>query len=190
MSIRIPEGVSGRMYEAETLGSGVAATKWFARARELGADEQGFLPYEKAVELAREFQPSDPTNPAMDFPNDLRLAIIERLEERGLLEPNNEDNVKFYSAVGMPLDIFHGVDAFVEVVGNNGDIYRVTLDETTNPKKLAEGYKANLVFAPPPDAVQNQDAYLAEVDQLADDAMEFFARDMKRAASGAQRQAA
>jgi len=190
MSLRIPEGVSGKIYEAEALGSGVAQSRWFDRARELGANEKGFLPFEKAVELAREFQPGDPTNPTTDFPNDLRLAIIERLEERGLLEANKEDSVKFYSAIGMPLDIYHGVDAFIEVADNEGDIYRVTLDETTNPKKLSEGYKANLVFAPPPDAVQDQDAYLAEVDRLADDVMNFFARDMKRAAIGGARQAA
>ncbi len=156
---------------------------WRKRARELGATENGFLPYEKSVQLAHEYQPGDPTNPSKDFANDLRLAIIERLEERGLLEPGNEDNVKFFSAVGMPLDIFHGVDAFVEVLDAKNNAYRVTLDETTNPRKLAEGHKANLVFAPPADAVQNQDKYLAEVDQLADDAMEFFMRDMKQRAA-------
>jgi hypothetical protein len=173
----------GKLNEFDIFGYQMTQSAWYSRARELGANERGFLPYEKAVELAREFQPSDPTNPETDFPNDLRIAIIERLEEKGLLEPDKEDSVKFYSAIGMPLDIYHGVDAFIEVEDSEGNIYRVTLDETTNPKKLAEGHKANLVFAPLPDAVEEQDKYLREVDQLADDALEFFSRDIKQRAA-------
>lgn len=180
---RMPEGHSGRLFEAEVLGSGVAKTKWLARAHELGAAENGYLPYEKAIQLAREFQPGDPTNPEKDTTNDLRLAIIDRLEERGFLEPGEEDSVKLFNSVGMPLDHFHGVDAFIEFTDKGGNTYRVTLDETVDSNKLHQGHKANIIFPPLPDAVQQQDEYLAEIDQLADDAMEFLERDIKQRAA-------
>jgi phosphoribosyl 1,2-cyclic phosphodiesterase len=80
----------------------------------------------------------------------------------------------------MPLDHVHGVDAFIEFTDKNGNTYRVTLDETVRQQKLDEGHKADIVFAPLPDAVKEQDQYLAEIDQLADDAMSFFVRNIKQ----------
>ena len=178
-----PEGYTGRIYEAEVLGSGMARSVWYKRARELGAAENGYLPYDKAFQLAHEIQPGDPTNPEKNSANDLRIAIIECLEKRGFLDPDNEDDVKFYISVGQPLDLFHGIDAFIEFQDKNKNIYRVTLDETTDPQKLAEGHKANIIFPPLPDAVHQQDEYLAEIDQLADDAVEFLRRDIKQRAA-------
>jgi hypothetical protein len=116
-SIVGPERFSGRMFEADVLGSVVVKTKWM---------EVGYLPFEKAVELAREFQHGDPTNPEKNFANDLRLAIIERLEKRDFLKLGDEDNVKFYSALGMPLDVFHGIDAFIEFTDRLSVTHRLT----------------------------------------------------------------
>jgi len=173
-----PERFSGRVHETDMFNPGAVKTKWTEKARELGITEAGYLPFEKAVGLAREFQPGDPTNPKKDFANDLRLAIIERLEERDLLKPDNEDNVKFYSALGMPLDVFHGIDAFVEFTDRSGVTHRVTLDETANPKKLEGGHKADIVFAPVPDAAEEETSYLREIDRLADKAALFLLKDL------------
>ena len=177
-SIVGPERFSGRMFEADVLGSVVVKTKWMERARKMGITEVGYLPFEKAVELAREFQHGDPTNPEKNFANDLRLAIIERLEKRDFLKLGDEDNVKFYSALGMPLDVFHGIDAFIEFTDRLSVTHRVTLDETANPAKLEGGHKADIVFEPVPDAVEEEASYLQEIDRLADKATIFLLRDL------------
>jgi hypothetical protein len=173
-----PGNFESRIKENDVLGLSIAKTKWTDRAHEMGMTEVGYLPFEKAVKLTREFQPGDPTNPKKDFANDLRLAIIERLEERDFLKPGNEDNVKFYSALGMPLDIFHGIDAFVEFTDKAGITHRVTLDETTNSAKLEGEHKADIVFAPVPDVIEEETSYLREIDRLSDKAALLLLKDL------------
>ncbi len=64
--------------------------------------------------------------------NDLRKMIAE-------LSPNKNDPVKFYTAVGTPLDYYHGVDAYFRQGENI-----VTMDVSLRGKEL---HKAN-VFLP------------------------------------------
>lgn len=136
------------------------------KARELGISPNGYLPYSKSLELVREFQPEDPTNPD-GFGNDLRIALIDLLEKRGILEPGQEDNVKFYDSTNTSLDNFHGVDYFIEMTDGKGQIHRATLDLTENAQKLKSGHKADVLFEPLPDAVEEEGAYLSAIERLA-----------------------
>jgi hypothetical protein len=181
---RIPEGFSGRIYEAETFGSGISSTKWLSRARELGMNEKGYLPRAEALRLARETQECDPTNPRTQFEKDLRLEIIDRLSEKGLLDEGQEDDVKIYETVGTPLDVFHGVDAFVEVKTKDGRYYIVTMDETMRPDKLKDGAKADIVLPPPPDAIHEENEYLKAVETVAEAAIEKIEERLKETGSG------
>jgi hypothetical protein len=158
---------SGKEYEFDLLGTiktGPAFTKEFDR---LGGDvKTGYLPYNKSIELVKRLQPWDPTNPTRDFLRELRLALIEELG----IEAGQENDVKVYTAVGSPLDLKHGVDAFIEVTTEEGRqrvIRRVTLDISLNPRK-ASGHKADVVITeeiPPPE--ENEDKYLARVAETA-----------------------
>lgn len=83
-----------------------------------------YLPYQKALTLVKESQSWDPTDPPTRALNDLHYLLAEVLEvELG--------EVKVYSAVGSPLDYFHGVDLFLEF----GEV-TITVDLTANPKKI------------------------------------------------------
>jgi len=170
--------ISGRLHEFDVLGASFPKSAWHERAEKLGAEENGFLSYEKSIQLTRELQFDDPTNPSKDFAKDLRLAVIEQLERRGFLKIGDEDNLKFFSALGMPLDIFHGIDAFVEFADKTGVIHRVTIDETTNLEKIQRGHKAQIIFPPPPDAIADEAAYLCAIDQLADNVVGILAKDL------------
>jgi hypothetical protein len=169
---------SGRLFEFDVLGAPITKSAWYKRAGELGAAKNGYLSYEKSVQLAREFQRDDPVNPSQNFVKDLRLAIIEKMMDRGYLARGNEDHVKFFSALGTPLDIFHGIDAFVEFADGVNGSHIVTLDETTDHEKMLSGHKAQILFSPPSDAVEDEAAYLHDIDQLANDAVKIFEKDL------------
>jgi len=95
-------------------------------------EARGYLSFEKAVRLAKTFQPGDdPTMPETKVAKDLLNAIADELG----IEPDSEEEqeLKFYTAIGTPLDIKHGIDAFVEYKGK-----RVYFDVTKNPSKRFE----------------------------------------------------
>ena len=62
-------------------------------------------------------------NGAADFARDLRLEVSECLDV-------NPDSVRFFNAIDTPLDKFHGVDAWIEVIDKKGRSIRITLDAT------------------------------------------------------------
>lgn len=114
---------SGKIHEAFLLGEVRREDPEYSRVlHELGPDTKGYLPYRKALELAKRFQPldaetgkpQDPTNPPKAFPRELRIAIAEKL---GLLKDEDMDRLRYYTTVGSPLDAFHGVDAVIELEG-------------------------------------------------------------------------
>lgn len=108
---------------------------------EQGMDNR-YIRFKKALELTKKFQSSDPTNPSKPFGRDLRIALQDILK----LENEEEmDMVKFYTAVGTPLDKIHGVDAFIEIDGGKEGTFRTTFDLTTNPHKKA--YKSDMVIS-------------------------------------------
>lgn len=68
----------------------------------------GYLPFEKAIDLVKQYQPG-PLERSKTV-KDLRSKIAE-------LCMDTRTPVRFYTATGSPLDIYHGVDAFFEQGG-------------------------------------------------------------------------
>lgn len=93
---------------------------------------------------------------------DLRVAVEDAL---GLADAGEE--LKFYSAVGTIIDFKLGVDAFFELKDpKTGAFSRVTLDATLNKQKQQDGGKADVIIGELPDAGQEADEYLEEVDGI------------------------
>lgn len=110
------------------------------REEEKAGMTDGYIRFRKAMELAKKFQPYDPTNPNKHFARDIRIELQDLL---GLTTEEEMDRVKFYTAVGSPLDRRHSVDAFIEYTDEKGETFRATFDLTTNPQKQA--YKTDIV---------------------------------------------
>lgn len=92
------------------------------------------MAYRESMRWVKAHQPKgwDPTDPSPRFANDLHASVAEAL---GL---DDYSELRFYTAVGSPLDYFHGVDGFFEYRGKI-----VTIDVTVDPGKLTA--KADLV---------------------------------------------
>jgi hypothetical protein len=104
------------------------------------AATKGFLPFQKAVRFVKTFQPgTDPTMPSTKVARDLLDFVAEELD----IDPDSEEaeELKFYTAVGSPLDRFHGVDAFIEYEDK-----RALIDVTMNPKKRFEDSSGNRII--------------------------------------------
>jgi hypothetical protein len=176
---------SGKLHEAMLLGEVRKDTpEYQEQLKNLGADARGYLPFVLAVELAMMFQPlvktenpwthrpqlekQDPTNPEKGFPKDLRLAIAEQL---GLESDEEMNRLKYYTAVGSPLDLFHGVDAFIVLEGKNpGDPFKmVTFDVTLKSEASAkQDAKANVIIRELDEPISKK--YLQQVDDYAKEA--------------------
>lgn len=110
------DGYTGHLFEEKVLGA--CKVRW---------NRTGFYPYRLCVEATKRCQPKA-TRP--------RVISLETFISSTLSRP-----VKFYTAVGTPMDFFHGVDGFFECDG-----VQVTLDLTLNPHKTS--HKADIVFNP------------------------------------------
>lgn len=157
-SLESKMGLTGNLFEDQSIG--VVKTQSPEYQKELAQVRQeeagqgmkgGYIRFRKAVELAKKFQPYDPTNPNKPFARDLRIEVLDKMIERGWIGETEEDQdrVKFYTASGTPLDTLHSADAFVEFEDKNGKVHRVTFDLTMNPNKRA--YKDNIVVHELPD---------------------------------------
>ncbi len=91
-----------------------------------------YVPFTRALQVIKTHQPWDPSNPEPKFASELRKAVAKELR----LSDSRE--LKFYTAVGSPLDYFHGIDCFFCFEGKI-----VTIDLTINPTKQVA--KADLV---------------------------------------------
>ncbi len=111
---------TGRLFEEEVVGRCL----WNC------AD---YVPFRKAMTIVKNFQPWDPTDPSSPVMNDFHALLCEAL---GL---EDYSLIGIYTAVGSPLDLFHGIDVFVE--WNN---VFVTIDLTINSKK--DEYKADIIL--------------------------------------------
>lgn len=134
-------GYTGRELELDLVGKPIFPRSFAAELKKAADNENGYVRRDKAMDLIRQFTPADPTNPPKDFARELRLAVIEALNL-----PDG-DEVGFYSAVGTPVDLFHGVDAWVELkyapVGRPESVHHavVTLDVTDRTGESYEKYK-------------------------------------------------
>lgn len=177
---------SGKLHEAFLLDEVRHEDPEYLKAlREMGADASGYLPYRKALELVKGFQPLDPethkpqdsTNPWKAFPSALRIAIADAL---GLTETKDLDRLHFYTTVGSPLDAFHGVDCVIELEGRtpkegNRDVtFDVTLHTEPESKEDA---KANVIVR----GVHEEDSpeFLKDVDEIAAQAIPFLGKRLR-----------
>jgi hypothetical protein len=103
---------AGEQFQVEKLGKCQARCK-------------GYREWRDALDEVKRFQPEYKTN------------FVRMLE--GLLTRRLGVEIRFYTAVYSALDIFHGVDAFIEI----GEVI-VTVDVTINPQKTAA--KADVVY--------------------------------------------
>lgn len=117
-------GYTGKLFEDEVLA--ICQTNW---------DGHSYVPFQRALWLVRQNQPWDPTDPSTRAGEDLHCQVALALGLEDFVE------LSFLSALGTPLDLFHGVDAVFEWRG-----VVVTVDLTTNPHK--DSYKADLILHP------------------------------------------
>jgi len=90
---------------------------------------------------------------------DLRVAVEDAL---GFDDEN--ERLKFYTAVNTPIDHDFGTDAFFELTDpESGVTARVKLDATLAKK---DNPKADVIIGELPDAVQEEDEYTAKMDDI------------------------
>ena len=173
-------GQTGNLFEWQHIGEIDTKTpeyqKELKKLQEAAAEEgakNGFVPFEKALELARKFQPFDPTHPNKPFARDIRISLLDLMINKGLITETeeNQDSVKFYTAIKTPLDTFHGIDGFIEFKDKDGKKYSATFDLTLNSKK--QGYKSDIIVTelPDPNLKEDKMRYLATIEQYAQKAL-------------------
>ncbi|MFA5888707.1 MAG: hypothetical protein WCW47_01010 [Candidatus Paceibacterota bacterium] len=127
-------GVTGGIVEEELFGK--------SRYEEMTHINEGsfkFVSVPVIINQLRKMQPSDPTDPGRDFANTVHYYVFEEL---GI----DAKDLRFYTSVKSPLDVFQGIDAWFET-GDNGSMKMVTIDCTLNPKK--DEHKADIIFLVP-----------------------------------------
>ena len=123
MATQAMTGLTGRLFEWSLLGRAPATPT------------HEYMPFQEAMALARRLCPWDPTDPEPRQANDLHFHVCRAL---GV---DDFSRVRVFSALGTPLDRFHGVDFWVEF----GDGV-VTIDLTANKSK--NRHKADVVVHP------------------------------------------
>lgn len=123
--------MTGRLLEAEVFGR--TTVKWEGKME--------YMPYRTALDFCRKHQPIgwNPVDPSTRTGSNLYASVAIELE-KAVGEFTWEEELKFFSAIGSPLDVFHGVDGWFEFRGNV-----VTVDLTANTAKV-NGYKANVIL--------------------------------------------
>lgn len=117
-------GYTGRIFEYEVLA--VCHTSW---------DGHSYVSFRQSLWLVKQNQPWDPTDPSTKEGEDLHCQVALALGIEDFSE------LSLFTAIGTPLDVFHGIDAVFEWQGRV-----VTIDLTTNPHK--DSYKADLILRP------------------------------------------
>jgi len=118
-------GYTGKFFESDNFG-------------ECLSRQSGYKPYHESIDVVKNNQPWDTTDPKPRFANNLHYEVAQEL---GLSDAQLSD-LHFYTAVGSVLDQYHGVDGFFEY-----EDARVTLDISKNPAKES-GYKADFMVGP------------------------------------------
>ena len=167
---------TGNLFESQFIGEADTDNPKYRQALEKAKKEEekagmkdGYIRFRKAMELARQSQTYDPTNPNKPFARDIRIAFQDLLK---LETPEEMDLVRFFTAVGTPLDKLHGVDGFLEYLDpKDRKRYFATFDLTANPQKRV--YKSDIIVVekdlPDPDLRPKE--YLEKINELAKQAL-------------------
>ena len=114
------DGYTGKLWEEEIIGHCTHIV-------------MKYTSYENSMNIVKKSQPWDTTDPQPRFANNLHANVAMAL---GI---EDWSQLQFYTAVGSPLDYFHGIDCFFEFQG-----HVVTIDVTTNPDK--DEYRADFIL--------------------------------------------
>lgn len=180
-------GYSGRQHEADLFGRFDTSNPAYKEALEKLMVRRGdrYVSHKDSLELVQRFSKEDPTNPKKDLLRDLRLEIIDALDDEKV-------TVEAYSALGTPLDVFHGIDAFL-IIKQDGKETVITLDATLREKKLddQEGAKADILIRDIPSPEFEETKYLATVQDISTKILKVYKRQRENNTSNysSQRQA-
>jgi hypothetical protein len=166
---------AGREFEADLLGTAeINDPKYADEVRKIVKEiGKPYIPYRQALELVKNFQSGDPTNPKKDFLRELRLAVADKL---GLETDEDLEGLRAYTAVGTPLDILHGVDGFISFGAPDKKEGIVTFDVTLQEDKQTGGGKADLIIGDLPDPDEDEAGYLAAIEKVAEQIARKFQR--------------
>ena len=171
-------GLTGELFESECIGVIDTRNPEYQKALSEAINNEagdgmkvGYIRFRTAMDLAKRFQPYDPTNPTKPFARDLRISVADLLIQKKWILDNegDQDRIRFYTASGTPLDKFHRADAFIEFEHRNGQKYHVTLDLTLNPNKQQYGYNVIVHQLPDPTIPEEEKDYLAAVEKYAEE---------------------
>ena len=171
---------TGNLFEWQFIGEVDTANREYQkelrRLQEAAAKKggiKGHIPYGEAMELARKFQPFDPTHPNKPFARDIRISLLDLMINKKLITDGEEDQdrVKFYTAVKTPLDTFHSVDAFIEFKDLDNKKYLTTFDLTLNPRKKEHRSDIIVTELPDPNLDEDRLRYLATIEDYAQKAL-------------------
>ncbi|OHA06626.1 MAG: hypothetical protein A2934_00970 [Candidatus Sungbacteria bacterium RIFCSPLOWO2_01_FULL_47_10] len=175
-------GREGVDFEWDIFGSADIKNPEYQKELASMTKPNGFVFFEQAKKLVKKFQSSDPRIPERPFARELRMEIIERL---GFVEEKDMDRVKFYSAIGTPLDIWHGIDAFIEVEQEHGAPIVITLDATmlTKEEKRARGQeiKADVLVSKKDVHIEDEDELQSHIEKNADSVYEAYVKKREEA---------
>lgn len=171
------EFYSGKMNERDTFGEPKRGLGYTAAWR-AKATESGYLKFNDALELVRKHLVQDPTNPSKPFANELRIVVIDAL---GLKSEDEMDRVRFYSAIGTPADVFHGVDGWMEYESPDGRQFVVTLDVTKNTEVL-KNRKADVVIWEVPSPEEDEEKFLEQAEAYGREVAEIIQSRLRLAA--------
>lgn len=123
-----------------------------------------------AMDIVRQIQRHDPTNPDKKFLKDIREKIAGRFQ---LEDPNS---LKIYCSIGTTLDRM-GVDFFIDLELGNGKKITVTADITKNPSK--DAHKADAILLIPrdgldPDMPEDKEIYEEKIEEYAQELVRCF----------------
>ncbi len=157
-------GIPGGIIERELIGKSMYESKGGEPGHEFT-----YRTYEQSLRLVKEMQPFDPTRPTPEFAYMVRRLIFKELEL------TDEQELRFYTAVGSALDLYHGVDGWFEITRAGHEV-RATIDMTKNDLKDT-GYKADITFLVPDaglDRKLDRDEFIRYAINLARKVVEIF----------------
>jgi hypothetical protein len=186
----------GTHFEEDLFGSvNIRDQKYLAELERLGAtwDEKRqtwHLPFGKALELVKGVQPfADPENPDNDFLRELLFEVQDLLAEHKRLT-----EIKAYTAVKTPFDVYHGGDAIITANFGGREIL-VKLDASLNPEKLAQAQmnggfteKDAVAIGEITTVEENPDEYSKQIAAIASLVQQQFREEMKKISPGDESQ--
>ncbi|MEK7452278.1 MAG: hypothetical protein AAB664_02980, partial [Patescibacteria group bacterium] len=175
-SARDYEPYTGGMNEKDVLGELRIKEGYKAELAKI-VNQAGFAPRDAAMELIRRFTVDNPTAPRKPFAIALRNRVAKLLH---LSTPQDLKRLRYYTAVGKkevsPLDFFHGVDAWIELLDTDTDIKSVvTIDATIRGNK--DDAKADLLVKNLPDVTKDNVMFDIMVNQFAERTAHLFGID-------------